>query len=240
MDDEAVDIEALEAAAGFDLAESSHVSHDIPAEEICRQLQLLKRKPAAYVMDNADTALLADAAAMLERERARFGARLTLKPLGSHVTARVLATSSLTDDRDDDPLLRVYSSSPCATLIVAFTGMGGGGSGGGLRHQLVGACRHAGAEHALFVKDPYQSWFLCGLGGSEGGSEGGFDAVIGAVEAEARRLRPRRLVTIGLSMGGYAAIRAGLALAADAVVAFSPQIVIDPEQRKANAKLAAT
>ena len=43
--------------------------------------------------------------------------------------------------------------------------------------------------------------------------------------------RPNRLVTIGSSMGGYAAVRAALALNADAALAFAPQVAIDPSTR---------
>ena len=42
-----------------------------------------------------------------------------------------------------------------------------------------------------------------------------------------------RVITIGSSMGGYAAVRAGLALGAEVAVGFSPQVLIDPSARKA-------
>ena len=43
---------------------------------------------------------------------------------------------------------------------------------------------------------------------------------------------PAKVVTIGSSMGGYAAVRAGVALNADAALAFSPQVLLDVEDRK--------
>ena len=46
-------------------------------------------------------------------------------------------------------------------------------------------------------------------------------------------MAPRRIVTLGSSMGGYAAIRVGLAINADEVLAFSPQVPLDPAARKA-------
>jgi len=55
--------------------------------------------------------------------------------------------------------------------------------------------------------------------------------VVDAVEREVAALRPARVVVVGASMGGYAAIRAGIALRADSVVAFSPQVFIDREER---------
>lgn len=53
------------------------------------------------------------------------------------------------------------------------------------------------------------------------------------VRAELLALRPARLVTIGASMGGYAAVRAGLALGASSVLAFGPQVFIHPTERHA-------
>ena len=44
-----------------------------------------------------------------------------------------------------------------------------------------------------------------------------------------RAPRPARVVTVGCSMGGYAAVRAALELDADVVLAFAPQVTLDPE-----------
>ena len=59
-----------------------------------------------------------------------------------------------------------------------------------------------------------------------------FEGVVSHLQSEIDRVQPSRLVTIGSSMGGYAAIRAGLALNADVAVAFSPQVVIHAAERK--------
>ena len=127
----------------------------------------------------------------------------------------------------DDALLRVYADAPCTTLLVAFAALGGGDAGVS-RHEFVGACKRAGAQHALFVKDARTLWYLFGLSGS-----GSFDDVVAAVAAEIARLRPTRIITIGASMGGYAAIRAGVALRAERVIAFAPQVFVDPATRTA-------
>ena len=52
------------------------------------------------------------------------------------------------------------------------------------------------------------------------------------VQREIQRLQPERLLTIGYCRGGYAAVRAGVVLGADSVLAFSPQCFIDPAERK--------
>ena len=148
--------------------------------------------------------------------------------------------------------MRMYdTAAPCGTLVVAFAALGGG-TAGVARHEFVGACRRCGASHALFVRDARRSWYLLGLGEHGGAAlfgrevaisgqsqsnlralpeRAGFDSVVDAVEREVAALRPTRVVVVGASMGGYAAIRAGIALRADSVLAFSPQVFIDREER---------
>ena len=132
-------------------------------------------------------------------------------------------------------LLRHYADSACDTLTIAFAGYGGGGVA---RHEFVGACSKAEASHALFVKDAHNSWYLHGLGESQEASETSFDAVVQAVADDVAGLKPKRVVLLGASMGGYAAVRAGLALrvarpevAEFRILAFGPQVFIDPEER---------
>ena len=144
----------------------------------------------------------------------------------SAVAAPTGAAQSSTEFADD-ALLRVYADAPCTTLLVAFAALGGGDAGVS-RHEFVGACKRAGAQHALFVKDARTLWYHFGLSGS-----GSFDDVVAAIAAEIARLRPTRIITIGASMGGYAAIRAGIALRAERVIAFAPQVFVDPATRSA-------
>lgn len=62
---------------------------------------------------------------------------------------------------------------------------------------------------------------------------GSFEAMVAHLRREVQAIRPSRLATVGSSMGGYAAIRAGIALDADAVLAFSPQVLLRPRERRA-------
>lgn len=139
----------------------------------------------------------------------------------------------------------------CDTMVIAFGGLQqrvGGGHGGGVPpYEFVRSCQRAGARHALFVRDPTRSWYLRGVSGDDGGASdvggvagarlraaGGswsFGGMVSALRAEVRRLRPRRVVTIGSSMGGYAAVRAGIELGVDLAIAFSPQVLVDPTAR---------
>ena len=140
------------------------------------------------------------------------------------------AASRPTCDPDDAPLpdlVRRYADDFCTTLVVAFGGLMQS-SGGVPSHEFVKALTRAGATHTLFVKDSKQAWYLLGL--SDG--EASFGAVIAAVRTECDVLQPERLVTVGASMGGYAAIRVGLALGASTVLAFAPQVFLQRPLRQ--------
>ena len=131
-------------------------------------------------------------------------------------------------------------AAPGSTLLIAFGGLAGrlGGAGGvrtGDRHQeaghagqpaheFVAACTLAGATHTIFCRDLQQAWYLRGTPEQP---RGGFAAVVAALREEVAVLRPARIVTLGASMGGYAAIRVALALGASAAVAFAPQVLVD-------------
>ena len=127
------------------------------------------------------------------------------------------------------------ATSKDATLVIAFGGLAGrlGGphseAGQGLPpHEFVRACERAGATHSMFVRDMRQAWYLTG---TPERPRGGFDAVVAALRHEIEAVAPARVVTLGASMGGYAAIRAGLALGVDRIVAFSPQVLVDSTAR---------
>ena len=57
-----------------------------------------------------------------------------------------------------------------------------------------------------------------------GGASDSFESMVALLRAEVAALRPARLVTIGSSMGGYAAIRVGVALRAHTCITFGPQV----------------
>ncbi len=127
-----------------------------------------------------------------------------------------------------------------STLLICFAGadanLGGGMSGGMPSHEFVKSCRRAGVTHALFVRDCLRAWYTRGVrvGSSPDDAHctsGSFEGLVSALRCEIADLRPARVVTIGSSMGGYAAVRAALALNADGAVAFSPQVMLDAARR---------
>jgi len=78
------------------------------------------------------------------------------------------------------------------------------------------------ASTALLVKDPTNNWYNDGI---EGAGE--------HVEEIARTLRAkigsRRVITVGSSMGAYAAILFGCLLGAERCLAFAPQTLLSPK-----------
>lgn len=72
----------------------------------------------------------------------------------------------------------------------------------------------AGRRPALFVIDAARSWAT---------APGFAEALTQALDALGGRARFRRILALGVSMGAFAALRAGEALALDAVLAIGPQ-----------------
>lgn len=119
-----------------------------------------------------------------------------------------------------------------ATLVIAFAGadanIGGAGIAGGVpSFEFANAFRRAGVDRALFVRDALRSWYLRGIG--DAGHD--FESVVRVLEREIETVQPSRVITVGCSMGGYAAVRAGLALRAQTILAFGPQVVLEPIER---------
>ena len=94
------------------------------------------------------------------------------------------------------------------------------------------SCKGAGNLDGMLVSDSEVAWFLRAPPVSiDMQSFDAYDPVVSLVRRELERLRPRRLYTVGYCRGGYAAVRAGVSLGAHKVLAFSPQVYIDPAER---------
>jgi len=106
---------------------------------------------------------------------------------------------------------------PATTLLIAF---------GGLASRLDGippfeflaALSGTGARR-VFVRDLNQSWYQEGVRGVSTT----LDATTTALRALVTESGAQRLVTLGVSAGGFAAIYFGCQLDADFVLAFGPQ-----------------
>jgi hypothetical protein len=109
-------------------------------------------------------------------------------------------------------------------VLVFFAGFGGG-FGGMPAFEFKKTVSDVPA-HKLFLRDPSGLWYLAGL--PETGDSA--DAVAAYVRAHCARLGAKRVVTVGNSSGGYAALLFGILIDADEVHAFAPKTrLIEPE-----------
>ncbi|NKE48648.1 tetratricopeptide repeat protein [Roseomonas frigidaquae] len=112
--------------------------------------------------------------------------------------------------------LEVREFAPGAPVIIAFTSVNSNGFSFYKNLEKLPFSR-------IYVRDPFDCWFQRGIGSGVDSPEA-LVAYLGRVLAE---LRPLRRVTMGSSMGGYAALLFGHLLRVDAVFAMSPQTIID-------------
>jgi hypothetical protein len=141
--------------------------------------------------------------------------------------------TSLADSFGEDSLKRAYEPGPCTTLVITFgsltLGYAGKPTHSEAQFEFVGACSKQRVTHALHVRDTLQSWYLRTTHAADehDTSNHEYDALLALLQREISALAPRRVVTVGASMGGYAAIRAGLLLDADMALAFGPQVCLE-------------
>lgn len=75
----------------------------------------------------------------------------------------------------------------------------------------------------ILLRDPNLAWFHLGVGG---GCDD-FDSILQLVREKLSELGSEKVMTLGTSLGGYAALLAGHRLGADYVHAFGPQTYLD-------------
>lgn len=119
----------------------------------------------------------------------------------------------------DDPDLRIkHWPGAGPRLVVAFTGVGLG-HGGMQTDEFVGSGSAGRANHVVCVIDRRRSWFS---------SADLRDRVVALLAGLRARLAITDVVTIGNSMGGYAALLFAERLGARVAIAFVPQASVSP------------
>lgn len=103
--------------------------------------------------------------------------------------------------------------------IVVFTSYHANAAKRGLL-EFAASASHNGARHCLFVTDRRQGWF-------QGRTFSA--AVLRVVSNYVARHRLRRLMTVGVSMGGYGALSYAADLGAKSALAFAPQYCPRPD-----------
>lgn len=99
------------------------------------------------------------------------------------------------------------------TLIIAFSGIGKGM----MMHPFEFFQMSKTLKYSrILLRDPYVAAFLKGLEGE------GIDALMDRLRHEIEILSPKKIIILGVSLGGYAALFAGHYLKADYVHAFAP------------------
>lgn len=115
------------------------------------------------------------------------------------------------------PYMRIEAAGPRRPLVIAFADAG----------QKPGA--HAQYKRVqrldcgkIFLNAPADSWYLDGIPGLGSSLPDAATALVRIIE----ELEPSWVVTVGASMGGYAAIAFGALIRADRILAFSPEALL--------------
>ncbi|MBF0469884.1 MAG: alanine--glyoxylate aminotransferase family protein [Gammaproteobacteria bacterium] len=116
-------------------------------------------------------------------------------------------------------------SSGSDTLLITFAGISGAL---GLFPFEFFKITRGFAVDKIFIRDFAQSWYHQGMPGVSTTLEGTADYL----RDLCRQRGYRRVVCLGNSMGGYAALVVGHLIAADEIIAFSPQTFLDQQQRQ--------
>ena len=125
---------------------------------------------------------------------------------------------------DDGTAILLQEDSAADALLIAFGGLFG--SVAVPVYEFAQFARSLSAK-GMFLRDPYRAWYFCGL--PEAGE--GLLSVEKVLEQHIERIQPRRVVAVGASAGGFAALHFGARLGFDEVHAFSPQTTVAKWQR---------
>lgn len=133
------------------------------------------------------------------------------------------AFDSLISRPDAHVVLDLETESP--TLLVLF-----GGIAGGVSMPVFEFFRLTSGFPAkkAFLRDPRRGWYQLGIPGV-GDSSADVNALLGAT---IERAGTERVVMVGASAGGFAALLYGSWCEVDEVIAFSPQTFVDEENRR--------
>ena len=119
----------------------------------------------------------------------------------------------------------IWHESEGSDLYLAFSGLPGdfGMSVFEFHKTLSGFC-----GKKVFLRDLHQAWYLCGLSGEIRGYSRLREMLRIIIEKE----NPTKLITLGVSSGGFAALLFGKVFGADRSLAFAPQTFVDMPTRE--------
>lgn len=111
-------------------------------------------------------------------------------------------------------------------LIIVFGGLYGGI--GENVYEFKSFLQSHFKFHFIFIKDRYKAWYANGVYGV--GKD--IDSVCKYLSNKIKKIKYTKLITTGMSMGGYASLIFGKLLKADHIISFAPQIFIDNKSRQ--------
>jgi pimeloyl-ACP methyl ester carboxylesterase len=163
------------------------------------------------------TTLPSEAAPSACNNRGRSDEATALNPV-----TRVKGALLFRRGKSNHPMAELGRFSRSRTMLVAF---GGINSRLGIAPYEFSSLTGRSGVKRLYVRDLHQAWYHRGMPG-HGDELMDVAATLGKTVAQRR---VERLVVVGTSAGGYAALVFGTLLGADLVLAFSPQTTLDLE-----------
>ena len=136
-----------------------------------------------------------------------------------NVEAETQPSAGIDPFADDGTAILLQEESPSDALLIAF-----GGLFGSVAVPVYEFAKFAAGFDAkgMFLRDPHRAWYFCGL--PEAGDDlASVERVLGE---HLERLAPSRVVAVGASAGGFAAMHFGARLGFHEVHAFSPQTTV--------------
>ena len=129
-------------------------------------------------------------------------------------------------DAGNDRRGLVVDAQPGRPLLIAFSGLAL--QLGMPVFEFREITRRIDGAGFVFVRDVRRSWYHRGIEGLSGD----IDETVGVLRATIDALEPTRVVTVGTSAGGYAALLFGELLGMDETHAFGPQVFLDGPTRR--------
>lgn len=113
-------------------------------------------------------------------------------------------------------------------LVIVFSSVDQFEFGKSFRHMMNVSTQTK--IQLLQVRDELGAWYHRDSGD---GVDPFFEATVFVKEEiECFSVKPQRVATLGFCCGGYAAIRIGMSIGASHILAFSPQVFINPDERR--------
>lgn len=124
--------------------------------------------------------------------------------------------------REDSDLRITYYPGQSDTVVVTFNSVSYG-LYDAQPDEFIGTAKGADINHVISVTDRQRSWFS---------APGMVDRIVDTVALKLAELSPKRIATLGSSMGGHGALLFAERLGVDVALAFSPQFSMQERMKE--------